>query len=162
MQVKPESSGLQRSSRNIDARDDATRCGASRGDFGWIFARARPEADSDSPGRRWETLRPRLAAGPLFLFFIWLKTPSAFSTELGAAILGAVRQKAWFLPDEVPLARRFFGRRGFVRGGAHAAQPIPKYPKIPFAASRPSNTAVTTRSDPRTISPPANTFGFVV
>lgn len=30
------------------------------------------------------------------------------------------------------------------------------------AACRPSNTAVTTRSEPRTISPPANTLGLVV
>ena len=29
---------------------------------------------------------------------------------------------------------------------------------MPFAASRPSNTAVTTRSEPWTISPPAKTF----
>ena len=33
---------------------------------------------------------------------------------------------------------------------------------MPRAASRPSNTAVTTRSEPRTMSPPANTFGLVV
>src|SRR3546814_3658305 len=33
---------------------------------------------------------------------------------------------------------------------------------MPSAASRPSNTAVTTRSEPRTISPPANTFALAV
>jgi RES domain-containing protein len=40
--------------------------------------------------------------------------------------------------------------------------PTPRCRRIPFAASRPSNTAVTTKSDPRTISPPANTLGLVV
>src|ERR1700722_6950696 len=38
----------------------------------------------------------------------------------------------------------------------------PRYRRMPCAASRPSNTAVTTRSDPRTMSPPANTLGLVV
>ena len=54
-------------------------------------------------------------------------------------------------------------RRGQDRG-AHqvAAAGKPRYPSIPRAASRPSNTAVTTRSDPLTMSPPANTLGFVV
>ena len=33
---------------------------------------------------------------------------------------------------------------------------------MPSAAWRPSQMAVTTRSDPRTISPPAKIFGFAV
>jgi hypothetical protein len=41
-------------------------------------------------------------------------------------------------------------------------QPTSRYRRIPFAASRPSNTAVTTRSDPRTMFPPAKIFGLVV
>jgi len=44
-------------------------------------------------------------------------------------------------------------RRSKCCGASFLRQPIPKYPSIPFAASRPSNTAVTTRSDPRTMSP---------
>ena len=49
------------------------------------------------------------------------------------------------------------------QGGAFLwGQPTPRYPRIPLAASRPSNTAVTTRSDPRTMSPPANTLVLVV
>jgi hypothetical protein len=47
-------------------------------------------------------------------------------------------------------------------GGTFAVGRTPKYLMIPSAASRPSNTAVTTRSDPRTMSPPANTLGLVV
>ena len=49
------------------------------------------------------------------------------------------------------------------KGQAHElARAIPRYCSIPAAASRPSNTAVTTRSEPRTMSPPANTLGLVV
>lgn len=46
--------------------------------------------------------------------------------------------------------------------GGHVDHHTPKYFEIPFAASRPSKTAVTTRSEPRTMSPPANTLGLVV
>ncbi len=44
----------------------------------------------------------------------------------------------------------------------HRKAQTPRYSRMPSAASRPSKTAVTTRSEPRTMSPPANTFGLPV
>jgi hypothetical protein len=54
-------------------------------------------------------------------------------------------------------ARKALGFFALVKFQASA-----KCRKMPIAASRPSNTAVTTRSEPRTISPPAKILGLVV